>query len=115
MSALKKLIGQTAIYGSSSIIGRFLNYLLTPFYVHIYSNEQYGIITEMYAYVAFLVVFLTYGMETALFRFSTNKPNERKSIYSNTLFSITATSSVFILIASLFSNDIAIQIGRAHV
>ena len=108
MSALKKLIGQTAIYGSSSIIGRFLNYLLTPFYVHIYSNEQYGIITEMYAYVAFLVVFLTYGMETALFRFSTNKPNERKSIYSNTLFSITATSSVFILIASLFSNDIAI-------
>ena len=93
MSAFKKLIGQTAIYGSSSIIGRFLNYLLTPFYVHIYSNEQYGIITEMYAYVAFLVVFLTYGMETALFRFSTNKPNERKSIYSNTLFSINNSNS----------------------
>ncbi len=108
MNALKKLIGQTAIYGSSSIIGRFLNYLLTPFYVHIYSNEQYGIITEMYAYVAFLVVFLTYGMETALFRFSTNRPQQKKSIYSNTLFSITTTSSVFILIASLFSNDIAI-------
>ena len=108
MSALKKLIGQTAIYGSSSIIGRFLNYLLTPFYVHIYSNEQYGIITEMYAYVAFLVVFLTYGMETALFRFSTSKPDKKKSIYSNTLFSITTTSSIFILLASLFSNDIAV-------
>ena len=70
MNSIRKLIGQTAIYGSSSIIGRFLNFLLTPLYVIQFSNEQYGIITEMYAYVAFLVVFLTYGMETALFRFS---------------------------------------------
>ena len=107
MSALKKLIGQTAIYGSSSIIGRFLNYLLTPFYVHIYSNEQYGIITEMYAYVAFLVVFLTYGMETALFRFSTNSPKKKNTIYANTLFSLTTTSSIFILLATFFSQDIA--------
>ena len=107
MSALKKLIGQTAIYGSSSIIGRFLNYLLTPFYVHIYSNEQYGIITEMYAYVAFLVIFLTYGMETALFRFSTNYPKKKNTIYANTLFSLTTTSSIFILLATFFSQDIA--------
>ena len=107
MSTLKKLIGQTAIYGSSSIIGRFLNYLLTPFYVHIYSNEQYGIITEMYAYVAFLVIFLTYGMETALFRFSTNYPKKKNTIYANTLFSLTTTSSIFILLATFFSQDIA--------
>ena len=107
MSAIKKLIGQTAIYGSSSIIGRFLNYLLTPFYVHIYTNEQYGIITEMYAYVAFLVVFLTYGMETALFRFSTNNIAERTKVYSNTLFSLATTSTIFIVILSVFSQDIA--------
>ena len=65
LSSIRKLINQTAIYGTSSIIGRFLNFLLTPLYALQFSNEQYGIITEMYAYVAFLVVFLTYGMETA--------------------------------------------------
>ncbi len=107
MSSIRKLIGQTAIYGSSSIIGRFLNFLLTPLYVIQFSNEQYGIITEMYAYVAFLVVFLTYGMETALFRFSNENKNNFNQVYSNTLFSILSTSSFFILIVSVFSQDIA--------
>ena len=67
MSTIKKLAGQTIIYGASSMIGRFLNFLLTPIYTFsaIFTAEQFGIITEMYAYVAFLVVFLTYGMETA--------------------------------------------------
>ena len=95
MSSLQKLIGQTAIYGSSSIIGRFLNFLLTPLYVIQFSNEQYGIITEMYAYVAFLVVLLTYGMETALFRFSNDNKNNFNQVYSNTLFSVLSTSSFF--------------------
>ena len=107
MSSIKKLIGQTAIYGSSSIIGRFLNYLLTPLYVIKFSTEQYGIITEMYAYVAFLVILLTYGMETALFRFSTAKKHDFRQIYSNTLFSLLTTSSVFILLISFFSQEIA--------
>ena len=107
MNSIRKLIGQTAIYGSSSIIGRFLNFLLTLLYVIQFSNEQYGIITEMYAYVAFLVVFLTYGMETALFRFSNENKNNFNQVYSNTLFSILSTSSFFILIVSVFSQDIA--------
>jgi O-antigen/teichoic acid export membrane protein len=107
LSSIKKLISQTAIYGSSSIVGRFLNYLLTPLYVIKFSTEQYGIITEMYAYVAFLVIFLTYGMETALFRFSTTKKHVFNQIYSNTLFSLLTTSSVFVLLISLFSQDIA--------
>lgn len=107
MSSIKKLLGQTAIYGSSSIIGRFLNFLLTPLYVIQFSNEQYGIITEMYAYVAFLVVLLTYGMETAFFRFSNNKKINFQQVYSNTLFSLFSTSSLFILLVSLFSQDIA--------
>ena len=107
MSSIKKLLGQTAIYGSSSIIGRFLNFLLTPLYVIQFSNEQYGIITEMYAYVAFLIVLLTYGMETAFFRFSNNKKIIFQQVYSNTLFSLFSTSSLFILLVSLFSQDIA--------
>ena len=107
MSSIKKLLGQTAIYGSSSIIGRFLNFLLTPLYVIQFSNEQYGIITEMNAYFAFLVVLLTYGMETAFFRFSNNKKINFQQVYSNTLFSLSSTSSLFILLVSLFSQDIA--------
>lgn len=107
MSSIKKLLGQTAIYGSSSIIGRFLNFLLTPLYAIQFSNEQYGIITEMYAYVAFLVVFLTYGMETAFFRFSTIEKNNHSKVYTNTLFSLLTTTTIFIALTTLFSQNIA--------
>ena len=73
MIQLKKLAGQTAIYGVSSVIGRLLNYLLTPILTRPeiggFSPGEYGVITEMYAYLAFLIVFLTYGLETAFFRF----------------------------------------------
>ena len=107
MSSIKKLINQTAIYGTSSIIGRFLNFLLTPLYALQFSNEQYGIITEMYAYVAFLVVFLTYGMETAFFRFSTTNKDGKLNIYSNTLYSLVTTSAIFVGVAIIFSQNIA--------
>ena len=73
MIQLKKLAGQTAIYGASSVIGRLLNYLLTPILTRPeiggFNPGEYGVITEMYAYLAFLIVFLTYGLETAFFRF----------------------------------------------
>ena len=65
MNPLKKLAGQTAIYGLSSIVGRLLNYLLVPLYTRYFSTAEYGEVTTLYAYVAFLVVILTYGMETA--------------------------------------------------
>ena len=107
MSSIKKLINQTAIYGTSSIIGRFLNFLLTPLYALQFSNEQYGIITEMYAYVAFLVVVLTYGMETAFFRFSTIDKQNRLNIYSNTLYSLVCTSALFVAMSSIFAENIA--------
>ncbi len=109
MSTIKKLAGQTVIYGASSMIGRFLNFLLTPLYTFaaIYTTEQFGIITEMYAYVAFLVVFLTYGMETAFFRYSTLKSEEGKPVYSNALYSLTTTTGFFILIAIIFSQSVA--------
>jgi len=107
LSSIKKLLGQTAIYGSSSIIGRFLNFLLTPLYAIQFSNEQYGIITEMYAYVAFLVVFLTYGMETAFFRFSTIEKKNYKKVYTNTLFSLLTSTTIFVALSTLFSQNIA--------
>ena len=67
---LKKLLGQTAVYGLSSILGRFLNYALVPLYTRLFLPAEYGVVTDLYAYVGFLIVLLTYGMETAFFRFA---------------------------------------------
>ncbi|MCK5538764.1 MAG: oligosaccharide flippase family protein, partial [Bacteroidales bacterium] len=61
---LKKLVKQTAIYGVSTIVVRMLNYLLVPFYTRIFLPEEYGVITELYAYMGFLLILLTYGLET---------------------------------------------------
>ena len=67
---IKKLLGQTAIYGLSSIVGRLLNYLLVPLYTYVFADPaHYGVVSELYAWVAFLIVLLTFGMETAFFRF----------------------------------------------
>lgn len=113
MSGLRKLAGQTALYGLSSIIGRFFNYLLTPLYTSklVFQPEQYGIITEMYAYVAFLVVALTYGMETAFFRFYAKDENRKSPVYSTAVSSLLLTSSLFILVAFAFSPQLASALG----
>ncbi len=106
---LKKLAGQTAIYGLPSIVGRLLNWFLTPMYLAKwaanFSPEQYGVVTEMYSYVAFLVVFLTYGMETAFFRFSSQEGS--KKVYSTIITSLFITSGLFIGAAFLFDQPIA--------
>jgi len=107
MQALKKLAGQTAIYGLSSIIGRFLNYLLVPLHVVQFTTDQYGVITEMYAYVAFLVVLLTYGMETGFFRFANKEGNNPNHIFSTAITSVLLSSSLFILLAFKFNQGIA--------
>ena len=71
MASLKSLAKDTAIYGMSSIVGRFLNYLLFPLYTHVFAAASggNGVITNMYSYTALLFVILTFGMETTLFRF----------------------------------------------
>lgn len=113
-SPIKRLAGQTAIYGLSSILGRFLNYLLTPLYTSklVFSPDQYGIITEMYAYVAFLVVLLTYGMETAFFRyFSERKESGNSKVFSTALISLLLTSFAFIAVVTVFAQPIAETLG----
>ena len=78
MNPLKKLAGQTLVYGMGTIVPRLLNYfLLTPFYTRIFITGEYGVITELYAYIAFLLVLLTYGMETAFFRFAEKEPDPK--------------------------------------
>lgn len=117
MPALRKLAGQTAIYGVSSIIGRVMNFLLTPLYTRMFVASEYGVVTELYALVAFLIVFLTYGMETAFFRFGSRakSPAERNRIFSTAFFSLLATSSIFIAIISLNVGAVADFLGySAH-
>lgn len=106
MNPLKKLAGQTALYGLSSVIGRFLNYLLVPLYTNIFLPKEYGVVTEFYAYVGFFVVLLTYGMETSYFHFASGK-KESKPYYSTALWSLTITSGIFLMVALGFSGQIA--------
>jgi O-antigen/teichoic acid export membrane protein len=105
-SPLKKLVGQTAIYGLSSIVGRFLNYLLVPLYTGVFITSDYGTVTELFAYAGLLMVLLTYGMETAYFRFA-EKHDDPEKIFSSTLLPILITSLLFILFVILFSGSIA--------
>lgn len=107
MKAIKKLAGQTVVYGMGTIVPRLLNYLLlTPFYTRIFAEGQYGVVTELYAYVAFLLVLLTYGMETSYFRFASTEINKNR-VYTTALSSLFVTSSIFILLTVIFSSSIA--------
>ena len=69
MHPLKRLASQTAIYGLSSVLGRFLNYLLVPLYTYVFAPAEYGLVSEFYAYMGFLAVLLLFGLETGYFRF----------------------------------------------
>lgn len=107
MNPLKSLAGQTALYGLSSVVGRFLNYLLVPLYTNIFLPEAYGVVTEFYAYVGFFVVILTYGMETAYFRFASQHKDRAESHYSTALWSLIFSSSAFLALTWFNVNAIA--------
>lgn len=113
MANLKSLAKDTAIYGLSSIIGRFLNYLLVPLYTAKLSAASggYGIITNVYAYTALLLVILTYGMETTFFRFANKSEENPNTVYSTTLISVGSTSLLFVLLVLAFLPGIAGWMG----
>jgi len=106
LNPLKQLAGQTAIYGVSSIIGRVIGYLLIPLYTRVFLPAEYGISNELYAYSSLLLVLLTYGLETAFFRF-TSIENDKARVYSTALISILFTTAFFIILASFASRPIA--------
>jgi O-antigen/teichoic acid export membrane protein len=105
---MKKLAQDTAIYGISSIAGRFLNWLLVPLYTYVLTDSsEYGVVTNLYAWTAFLLVVLTYGMETGFFRFANKDREQAGKVYSTTLISVGSTSLLFVLLVFLFSGKIA--------
>lgn len=112
MNSLKRLVGQTAIYGLPTIAGRVLNYLLVPLYTRVFEPAEYGVVTELYAYVALLYVLLGYGMETAFFRFS-KTGEDGKTIFSTSLLSLTISTGIFLLFALFASGSIASSMGYA--
>ena len=108
-SKLGSLAKQTAIYGLSSIIGRFLNYLLVPIHTHRMAAESggYGIVTNLYAYTALLLVILTFGMETTFFRFSNKEDVDPDKAFSTAGLSVGFVSLVFLILVSIFLKPIA--------
>jgi O-antigen/teichoic acid export membrane protein len=106
MNPLKKLAKQTAIYGLSSIVGRLINYLLVPLYTRIFLPQEYGVVTELYAYASFLMILCTFGMETTFFRFS-ESDHDKETVYSTSLLPVTLVNLAFMALgifgASLFS------------
>lgn len=109
MSGLKSLAKETAIYGVSSIVGRFLNYLLVPVYTIALSASSggYGVVTNIYAWVALMLVLLTCGMETGFFRFANKGQDDPMRVYSTTLLSVSIGSVVFVVLGLLFLEPIA--------
>ncbi|MCL2027847.1 MAG: oligosaccharide flippase family protein [Bacteroidales bacterium] len=110
---IRSLIGQTAIYGLPTIVGRLLNYLLVPLYTRLFVPSEFGVYTELYAWVALFMVIVTYGMETAFFRFVSKEKNN-PNVFS-TAVSMLLTSSIALFgLAFLFRNHLASAIGYAN-
>ena len=115
MAGLKSVAKDTAIYGLSSIIGRFLNYLLVPLYTAKMTVESggYGIVTNIYAYVALAMVLLTFGMETTLFRFANKEGENPQTVYSTTLMMVGGVALLFVAAVLTFLSPIASAMGYA--
>lgn len=109
MSGLKSLAKDTAIYGLSSIVGRFLNYLLVPLYTAVIpaSTGGYGVVSNVYAYTALILVFLTFGMETGFFRFANKSGEHPEKVYANTLIFVGGLSLIFVILCMLFLHPIS--------
>lgn len=106
LNTYKKLAGDTVIYGMSSIVGRILNWCLAPYYMIIFAPEDFGIMTNLYQYVAFFMILLTYGMETSFFRYA-SKSDEPDKVYSTALISLFSTSVLFVIPFFFISDFVA--------
>ena len=106
---IKSLAKDTAIYGISTIVGKFFNWLLVPLYSYTVTKAEYGVVALLYSWIALIIIIITYGMETGYFRFASAQPNEKEAnkVYTTTLSSIGFTSLICILTFVLFNRQIA--------
>jgi len=115
MKEVKKLAGQTIVYGLGTIVPRFLHYaVLTPFYTRIFTDtSDYGVVTELYAWMVVLLVILTYGMETGFFRFVQEKENADK-VYGTALISLLVSSLIFVIVVNIFIGPISVAMNYGN-
>ncbi len=108
MAGIKSLAKDTAVYGLSSIIGRFLNWCLVPLYTNMFPPGEYGVVIYIYTLVALALIVLTYGMETGFFRFANHERyKDPMEVYSTALLSLGVTSTAFILLVAVFLSPIS--------
>lgn len=108
MAGIKSLAKDTAVYGVSSIVGRFLNWCLVPLYTVMFAAAEYGVVTYVYSIVALALIILTYGMETGFFRFANHERYpDPMVVYSTSLISLASTSALFLALVIVFLNPIA--------
>lgn len=107
MAGIKSLVKDTAIYGLSSIIGRFLNYLLVPIYTRVLDPGEYGIVTNLYGYTALVLVILTFGMETTYFRFANKEEDKADTVFTNSFAFVSTLTLVFLITVFLFIDPIS--------
>lgn len=103
---IKSLVGQTAIYGLPTIVGRLLNYFLVPLYTYFLPAAEYGKVSELYAVVAFLIVVLTFGMETAFFKYFNDK-EDKEGVFQNSFLTVLGINAIFLLLLLMFNQNVA--------
>lgn len=115
LNPIKQLASQTAIYGLSSIVARFINFFFVPIYTRILNPGNYGLATELLAYIALLQVVLTFGLETGFFRYANKDKEHAKILFSTAVSWVLASSGLFILIIFLFSGTLGISMGHPGI
>ena len=111
---MKSLAKDTAIYGLSSIVGRFLNWCFVFLYINVLKTQaEYGVVTNLYAYMALLLIILTYGLETGFFRFANDDKYDPEKVYTTGLISLACTSTLFFGAVLLFLHPVSRLLGYA--
>jgi O-antigen/teichoic acid export membrane protein len=117
MSIFKKFVGQTAIYGISTVLSRLLNFILTPIYTRTYPAVTYGIFTTLYSYSAMINAVLAFGMETTFFRYINKHGDKKGLVYSNSFFCVAFIALLFLITGTVFKEPIALYLsnGSANI
>ncbi|WP_240618550.1 lipopolysaccharide biosynthesis protein [Pedobacter yonginense] len=106
MSVYKKFLGQTMVYGISTILSRLLNFILTPIFTRTYAAAAYGIFTKMYSYASLINALLAFGMETTFFRYLNKHEDKKQQVYNNSFLVIAFISILFLITGLIFTDPI---------
>lgn len=107
MSVIKKFLGQTAVYGLSTVLSRLFNFILTPLFTKVYATGVYGVFTKLYSYASLINAVLAFGMESTYFRYLNKYEDKKQEVYNNSFLCIAFIASLFLITGSVFANSIA--------